>query len=100
MRSPTTIEELVKRGVDLLAVTSNSPKLDAELLVSHALKKSRVYLIAHNREPVVESLVATIESLFQRRLLHEPIAYLTGKKEFWGHVFQVTPAVSHSSSRY
>jgi release factor glutamine methyltransferase len=62
-------------------------RLDAQLLLLHLLGKpatQRGWLLSHDDEPLTPSLAAAIETLVQRRLAGEPLAYLTGQKEFFG----------------
>lgn len=67
----------------------DSPRLDAQLLLAHTLGKDRVWLITH---PEVE-VPATAETLLERRLQREPIAYILGSWEFYGRPFFVGPGV-------
>lgn len=64
--------------------------LDAEVLLAHALGKSRTWLHAHGNEPLQGDSLQTANRLAARRLAREPIAYLTGRKEFYGREFIVT----------
>lgn len=69
-------------------------RLDAEVLLAHAISKNRTWLAAHGDEELSESEeVRQLESLVTRRLNREPIAYIVGKKEFYGRDFAVTPNV-------
>ena len=68
-------------------------RLDAELLLAHVLNVDRAWLVAHGDEELESSKVREFESLLQRRLNHEPIAYIVGYKEFYGRDFIVTPDV-------
>ena len=79
-------EDFGKRGIE-------SGRLDAELLVAHALGVDRVRLYMDlDRELSAEELVS-IRALVMRRRKREPVAYLLGQREFWGRRFAVTPAV-------
>jgi release factor glutamine methyltransferase len=80
-----TIAELL-RASGLAAV-------DARVLLRHVLDVSDVYLIAHANDAVDEPLAAKFRALAARRAAGEPVAYLVGEREFYGHVFKVTPAV-------
>lgn len=63
---------------------------DAEMLMAHALGMSRsAMLLGHMREPAPEIFA----SLLDRRLAHEPVAYIIGEVEFYGRRFSVTPEV-------
>jgi len=70
-----------------------TPRLDAELIIAHALGADRVYLYTHGDKPLVARERENIKSLIKRRLSGEPVAYITGIKEFWGMPFEVTPQV-------
>lgn len=70
-----------------------SPRLDAELLISHALGLKRVELYMRPEMPLKDEERETIRQLVRKRLAGVPVAYITGKKEFWTMTFQVTPAV-------
>ncbi len=71
----------------------SSPRLDAELLVAHALETDRVHLYMELERVLDEDALTRVRALVQRRRRREPIAYLVGKKEFWGREFAVSPAV-------
>jgi release factor glutamine methyltransferase len=76
------------RAAQLLAAISPTPRLDAELLLAHALGISREALLLGPDRPVPPDF----EALLQRRLAHEPVAYITGTKAFWTLDLHVTPA--------
>ncbi len=77
----------------LASCSSESPRLDAELLLGFTLKKPRTWLIAHADENLSPEDALTFKELVARRALGVPIAYLTGEREFWGRSFIVTPDV-------
>ena len=70
-----------------------SARLDAEVLLSHVLEKERIFLYVHFDEPLVAEELAAYKSAIKRRIGHEPVAYITGTKEFMGLPFRVTPEV-------
>ncbi|MBA4397056.1 MAG: peptide chain release factor N(5)-glutamine methyltransferase [Syntrophus sp. (in: bacteria)] len=70
-----------------------SPRLDAEVLLAHALKVDRLYLYRNPEEPMTKDAVSAFRSLTARRLRGEPVAYLLGRKEFWSLVFEVNEQV-------
>lgn len=73
-----------------LATISETPRLDAELLMAHALGISReTLLLAHLDAPEPP----TFAPLLARRLAHEPIAYITGTRAFWTIELAVGPGV-------
>jgi release factor glutamine methyltransferase len=88
-----TIADLVEQGARTLTAHSDSPRLDAELLLAQVLKMPRARLIARHEAAVSEDAEQTYGRLLQRRASGEPVAYLLGKREFWSLDLKVTPAV-------
>ena len=66
---------------------------EARQLLAHQLGRPQVWQIAHGEAPLSEEQVVQFASLVARRAAGEPIAYLTGWREFYGRDFAVTPAV-------
>src|SRR5271169_4231254 len=93
MNSPTSIAESVAAGTRALAAHSDSPRLDAELLLGKVLGLPRSALIARDADPVAAELRRAYEGLIARRAHGAPLAYLTGCREFWSLTLDVTPAV-------
>jgi release factor glutamine methyltransferase len=76
------------------ARTQGLERLDAELLLGHLLGgRSRAWLLAHDTDPLPAGCVQAFAQLVQRRLAHEPVAYLLGEKEFFGLPLKVGPGV-------
>lgn len=73
-----------------LQPSSDSPRLDAELLLCHVLKKSRSFLLAWPEKELLVAQKADYEQLLQRRLLGEPVAHLIGSQAFWTIDLEVT----------
>lgn len=71
----------------------DSPRLSAQVLLSHILGISRLEMLLDVHSPVDESVCARMEILGQRRFAGEPVAYLTGVREFYGLDFAVGPQV-------
>jgi len=69
-------EDLARRGVP-------SARLDAELLVAHALGTDRVGLYVRHDQPLTEPERAAVREVLRRRRAGEPVAYITGEREFW-----------------
>ena len=65
------------------------PRLDAEVLLSHVLRKERIYLYVHFDEPLEREELAAFRELVKRRAMREPVAALIGRKEFMGLDFAV-----------
>ncbi len=79
----------------LLAATADLPSdvaADAPLLLAHVLGKDRSWLYAWPEQPLTSDHIAQFHALLQRRRAGEPLAYLTGQKEFWSLQLSVTPA--------
>jgi release factor glutamine methyltransferase len=88
-RTDVVVGEAIRAAADRLAATSDTARLDAELLMAHALGLTRSdMLLRAMRDPAPEAFAALIE----RRAAHEPVAYITGEAEFYGLTLAVTPA--------
>jgi release factor glutamine methyltransferase len=61
-----------------------TPRLDAELIVAHVLALPRIQLYVQSDRPLLATELADIRALIKRRQAGESVAYLVGKKEFWG----------------
>jgi release factor glutamine methyltransferase len=67
--------------------------LDAEVLLAHVLDSARARLKSHTEAPVDSARAQAYLDLIARRAAGEPLAYLTGRREFWSLELTVTPAV-------
>jgi release factor glutamine methyltransferase len=84
-----TVGEAIRAAAERLAPVSDTARLDAELLMAHLFGCSRSeLLLRHMRDPEPPGFPALVE----RRAGHEPVAYITGRQEFYGLPFIVTPA--------
>lgn len=72
---------------------SDSAELDAQLLLGHVLRKPRSWLYTWPETELSEVQALEFATLCARREAGEPVAYLTGRKEFWTHELEVSPAV-------
>jgi release factor glutamine methyltransferase len=70
-----------------------SDTLAAELLLMHALGRDRTWIYTHPEAPMEAGAAEEYFALVARRAAGEPTQYLTGRQEFWGLAFEVTPAV-------
>lgn len=88
-----TAAEAIRAATARLSATSDTARLDAELLMAHALKVSRSDLLL--RGLAVEGWQAPDDyaALVERRAACEPLAYIVGSAEFYGRPFRVTPDV-------
>ena len=75
-----------------LSRISDSPRLDAEILLCRTIDMPRSYLFAHPEDELDEVTLERFEESLQRREDGMPMAYIMGLKEFWSHEFVVTPA--------
>ncbi|HEX7113462.1 MAG TPA: peptide chain release factor N(5)-glutamine methyltransferase [Mizugakiibacter sp.] len=73
-------------------LAGGAARLEAELLLAHALGKPRAWLYAHAGDAADEAAQAAFAALLARRLAGEPVAYLTGTRGFWSLELEVTPA--------
>jgi release factor glutamine methyltransferase len=76
------------KAAQTLSATSETPRLDAELLMAHALQMERSDVLLRMRDLTVPS---EFEALVQRRAAQEPVAYIRGYQDFWDLRLQVTP---------
>ena len=88
-----TIGEAIRQAVRTLSQRSTTPRLDAEVLLAHTLELGRASLLAHTDDYMAIDKQAQFEAFISRRAVGEPVAYLTGHKEFYGLDLFVTPEV-------
>jgi release factor glutamine methyltransferase len=88
MRLDAAIADAVKR----LSPVSDSARLDAEMLLCQTIDMPRSYLFAHPEDELDNLSRDRFEALVLRRLQGEPMAYITGTREFWSHELLVSPA--------
>lgn len=85
------IDELIASATDQMATVSDTPRLDAEVLLAAALQRSRSYLHAWPERCVEPGQMAQFMAWLRRRQQDEPVAYLLGWREFWSLPLEVTP---------
>ncbi|MGB9151323.1 MAG: hypothetical protein WCB36_13880, partial [Burkholderiales bacterium] len=73
--------------VEALLKSSNLPVIEAQMLLEHATGWTRTALISHPERTVGDTPALLAQSLFARRRAGEPLAYLTGSREFYGLMF-------------
>lgn len=89
-RAPT-VGQALARARTALEATSGTARLDAEVLLARVLGWSRTRLLAHPGASLDPARVRRFEALVERRRDGEPVAYVTGRREFWSLEFAVTP---------
>ena len=67
-------------------------RTDSEVLLAFVLQRSRTFLYAHDQDQVPSLAAARYRGLIARRLDGEPVAYLTGQREFWSLDLRLSPA--------
>jgi release factor glutamine methyltransferase len=72
---------------------SAEARRDFEVLIAHALGKSRAYLYAHGDELLADGDLERVERVLRRYRGGTPVAYITGRREFWNLELHVSPAV-------
>lgn len=88
-----TIEAALKAAtLQLSASGSDSPALDAAVLLCHALDKPRSYLLTWPDKELDGKLQARFDALLARRCTGEPVAYILGEREFWSLPLKVAPS--------
>lgn len=85
-----TIAKIIDEADQKLKPVSQTPRLDAEILLAHILNNTRSYIFTHKNESLLKHHLNSYLSLLERRTQGEPIAYLIGHKEFWSLDFVVT----------
>jgi len=91
---PRTVGEMLERARAFLERKGvEEARLDADLLVAHALEVDRLHLLLKLEEPVTEEELVRARGLLQRRAAREPVAYITGAREFYGRSFGVRRGV-------
>ena len=87
-----TVDELIRDAVERLRVAgSETPRLDAEVLLANILRIDRTGVVAHPEAPVGDGAVARFAEVIARREAGEPVAYLREVKEFMGLAFAADP---------
>jgi release factor glutamine methyltransferase len=92
MNTIHTINDNLTVAIQQLNIASDTPRLDAEVLLAHALNVTRTQLLTRGDKILSSIEQACFQQLLNRRLMGEPIAYIVGQREFWSLTFAVTPA--------
>lgn len=92
MNEKTVRQSLIEAGKKL-SKTSASPSLDAEVILSHVLKKPREHILANPDRQLNKLLANNFHLFIRQRARGVPVAYITGTKDFYGRSFMVSTAV-------
>ena len=89
-----TVREILNEATsNFEAVGIPSARLDAEVLLSFCLKRDRLDFFKNPEMPISKAQLADFKKLVARRLQWEPVAYITGRKEFWSFTLEVNNSV-------
>mgnify|MGYP005812705389 FL=1 len=86
-----TVENAITTGANLLASSSDSAKLDAQVLLLNILQKPRSYLFTWPEKQLTDEQSQAFELACERRLNGEPVSHITGYREFWSLQLEVNP---------
>lgn len=89
----SNIAAALREGAAALASVTDTPRLEAEILLAHVTGLTRTTLLAHPERPLTADERARYEDLLARRAAGIPLPYLTGRMELFGLEFVVTPDV-------
>ena len=89
-----TVRELMKFAIDHLEKLGfDETRLTVELLLSHALGCQRIQLYTSFDKPLTKEELSRFRSMYERRLVHEPVQYIVGSSNFMGLQLRVDPSV-------
>ncbi len=90
---PLSIEATLKAATEqLIESGSDSPSLDASVLLCHVIDKPRSYLLTWPEKELTIEQASELNTLLARRLSGEPVAYIIGEREFWSLPLKVSPS--------
>lgn len=88
-----TLKEALIKGAEALRTYSETPRLDADVLMSSLLGLTKIKLFSEWHRVLSPQEERNFFALIERRRRHEPVAYIVGKKEFFGRDFKVNEHV-------
>ncbi len=89
----TVVQDLLDSTAARLSPLSDTPQLDAQVLLAHVLQRPRTWLFAHSTSPLDQDRSDALEAYVRRLELGEPLPYVTGHQEFFDLDFDLTPEV-------
>lgn len=90
---PASLKQHLHHAGNLLKASSDSPELDARILLQYCLQRNQAWLIAHADETLPLPQEQRYLDQIERRAGGEPVAYITGRKEFWSLMLKVCDTV-------
>ncbi len=90
---PALVQEMLDATTARLLPLSDTPQLDAQVLLAHIFDKPRTWLLAHTTSALDSVHAATLETLLRRLEQGEPLPYVLGHWEFFGLDFDISPEV-------
>ncbi len=89
-----TLQEAMSASIERMrAAGIASARLDAELLIAHLIGRDRTWVLTHPEAELPVDQTQALEQLVSRRAAREPLVHLTGRREFYGLEFEITPDV-------
>ncbi|MEJ2129548.1 MAG: peptide chain release factor N(5)-glutamine methyltransferase [Woeseiaceae bacterium] len=92
MSDAVSIEQAVLAATEKLRDVSDAPRLEAELLMARAINMPRSFLFAHPEDELDDASLQRLDDSVNRRVSGEPMAYITGIREFWSMELAVSPS--------
>src|SRR5579871_911201 len=89
----TVLSWLKQTEKQLNAAGIGTARLDALVLMEDATGRDRAWLLANPDFEITSKQLAVLKNVLNRRVAHEPLAYIRGRTEFYGRQFLLTPAV-------
>jgi len=89
----SSIQQVLREASLRLRTVTDAPYLETEVLLAYVLGTSRTSLLAHPERVLTPDQLSIYQSLVRRRASDYPLPYLTGRVEFYGLEFEVTPEV-------
>lgn len=93
LKTPITIEEALGEAFSRIKSISETPNLDAQLLLGHSMGVSRTWVIGHAHDVITPNVFKNFQSLISQREIGVPLPYILGWWEFYGRRFRVSEEV-------
>jgi release factor glutamine methyltransferase len=93
LKTPITIEEALGEAFSRIKSISETPNLDAQILLGHSMGVSRTWVIGHAHDVITPNVFKNFQSLISQREIGVPLPYILGWWEFYGRRFRVSEEV-------